>query len=360
MLADRLKIARKKAGLSLRGLAERVDPPVSAQALSKYEANQMLPSSRVLVGLAKALDTSLDFLMSGEVAALEGVEFRKHSGTSAQDRARVEAIVTEKLEQYFAIEDVLGIDEELDPFAALRADHVSSLEEAEQLADGLRDAWDLGGDAIPSLTGLLEDKGIRVIEADLPGRVSGMACQVRRANRDDEISVVVVSSAVNTERKRFTLAHELGHRIIKGVTEAGPRLEKAIDRFAGAFLVPAVHLRQEVGGDRHGVAYQEIKRLKHYYGVSASSMLMRLHQVGVLPEHVVAYAFRTFARGWRVAEPDPITDDAGLAAFEKPRKFERLVYRALAEQLIAPVRAAELLSKPLADVEIGLRGPQAS
>ncbi|WP_026868041.1 helix-turn-helix domain-containing protein [Hyphomicrobium zavarzinii] len=360
MLGNRLKIARKKAGLSLRALAEQVDPPVSAQALSKYESNQMVPSSRVLVGLAKALGTSLDYLMSGQVAELEGVEFRKHSGTSAQDRARVEAIVTERLERYFAVEDVLGLPDEADPFARVRTDRVASLEEAECLADQVRDDWDLGNDAIPSMCGLLEDKGIKVIEADLPERVSGMACHVRRSGRDNAIPLVVVSSSINTERKRFTLAHELGHRVIRGTASDELKLEKAIDRFAGAFLVPADHLRQEIGECRHGVAYQEIKRLKHYYGVSASSMLMRLLQVGILSESVVAYAFRTTARSWRTEEPDPIKDGIGLGDFEKPRRFERLVYRALAEKLISPIRAAELISKPLSEVEIGLRGPQGS
>ena len=36
-----------------------MDPRVSAQAISKYEAGKMMPSSAVLVGLGKALDVSL-------------------------------------------------------------------------------------------------------------------------------------------------------------------------------------------------------------------------------------------------------------------------------------------------------------
>ncbi len=48
----------------MRSLAERMDPKITAQAISKYEAGKMMPSSAVLVGLAKALDVSLDFLMS--------------------------------------------------------------------------------------------------------------------------------------------------------------------------------------------------------------------------------------------------------------------------------------------------------
>ncbi len=358
MFADRLKIARKKAGLSLRQLAERAEPPVTAQALSKYEANKMMPSSSVLVGLAKALDTSVDFLMSSEVASLDGVEFRKHSGSSAKDRAMVEAVVTERLERIFAIEDVLGIPELNEIFADLEAPAIASLEAAEEQADFLRDKWDLGSDAIPSLSALLEDRGIHVIEVALPERVSGMACRAVRAGRENGAAVIVVSDQITTERKRFTLAHELGHRIIRKVS-GDVRLEKAVDRFAGALLVPADHLIGEVGAERHGIAYQEIKRLKHAYGVSASMMLVRLRQLRILPDHIVDYAFRTYARSWRRDEPDPIPADSGFAALEKPARFERLVFRALAEQMISVVRAAELLGKPLAEIEAGLKGPQA-
>ncbi|TIS97731.1 MAG: helix-turn-helix transcriptional regulator, partial [Mesorhizobium sp.] len=85
MFGQRLRLARKKAGLSMQALADRVSPKVSAQAISKYEADKMMPSSAVLVGLGKALGVSLDFLMGGQVEALRGIEFRKHSGTSAQD-----------------------------------------------------------------------------------------------------------------------------------------------------------------------------------------------------------------------------------------------------------------------------------
>jgi transcriptional regulator with XRE-family HTH domain len=37
MFGERLKLARKKAGYSLRGLSEAMDNKVSAQAIGKYE-----------------------------------------------------------------------------------------------------------------------------------------------------------------------------------------------------------------------------------------------------------------------------------------------------------------------------------
>lgn len=138
MLGELLRLARKKVGLSLRDLASRLDPAVSAQALSKYEANEIMPRSHVLVGLGKSLGVSLDFLMSGQVVAnLAGVDFRKHSGTSARDKAQVEAAVIERLEGYLAIEDILELDGEEDPFAAVRKP-VSSLEDAKMRAEDLR------------------------------------------------------------------------------------------------------------------------------------------------------------------------------------------------------------------------------
>lgn len=358
MFEQRLRLARKKAGLSMQGLADRVSPKVTAQAISKYEAGKMMPSSAVLVGLGKALGVSLDFLMGGQVEALSGLEFRKHSGTSAQDRALAEAIVTEKLEDYLAIEEILELDPPPDPFGELRCDCVESLEAIDDKARELRRHWKLGIDPIPSMTGLIEDKGIKVIEADLPERFDGLTCDVKRSDGRPDTEVVVISSRGNVERKRFNLAHEVAHRVIRKTGNPEIKLEKAMNRFAGAFLVPAEHLREEAGASRHGMTYHELIRLKRFYGISAAAMLMRLGQVGILPETAVAYAFRSYARPWRKKEPEPIADEEGFGAFERPLRFERLVWRALGEELISPVRAAQLLKLPLNVIEREIRGPR--
>jgi len=360
MFGDRLKLARKKAGLSQRDLAGAVQPRVSAQAISRYEANAMMPSSRVLMEIARILNVSADFLMSSQVEQLEGVEFRKRARTPARDRARVEALVIEQLEKYLSIERVLDLEEEVYSVPAKYPCEIGSYEGAEQCAEDLRQKWNLGGDPIPSMVGLLEDKGVKVIETHLPDDVAGLTCFVRRGDGRPPVSAIVVSNKITVERKRFTLAHELGHRIIASVAGSDMALEKAIQRFAGAFLMPRKALSEQIGASRHGIAYEEIKHLKHFYGVAASAMLVRLGQVGVLPDSVVSYAFKTYAKAWRHAEPDPIEPGQGLDAFENPGRFEGLVYRALAEELISPARAAELLDEPLAEIERGLRGPQLS
>ena len=357
MIGQRLRLARKKAGFSMRELARRMSPPVSAQAISKYESGQMMPRWSALFSLAQALDVSVEFLMGGQVQALEAVEFRRHSATSARDRAQAEVLVTEQLENYLAIEAILDIEPPVDPFDGLRTDRIGSFEEIERQANDLRERWDLGLDPIPSMTGLLESKGIKVIEADLAENVDGLACTVKLVRGRPDTQAVVVSRHSNFERRRFTLAHELAHRVILGVVSPALTLEKAMHRFAAAFLVPAEHLRGQVGGDRRGFTYGEIVRLKHVYGIAASAMLLRLRDVGILSPQYVSRAFRTYARTWRKDEPDPIAENEGLGAFEKPQRFESLVWRGLGEQLFAPVRGAELLQRPLHEIEEAIRGP---
>jgi len=153
--------------------------------------------------------------MGGQVEALQSLEWRKTSNASAQDRAKAEAVVISKLEDYLAIEDILDIHPLDDPFAEVRIDHVESNDALDKRALEVRRVWNLGIDPIPSMTALLEDKGLKVIETDLPERINGMACHVERANRPPT-EVIVVARQTNVERKRFNLAHELAHRIIAG------------------------------------------------------------------------------------------------------------------------------------------------
>ena len=340
----------------MRSLAEQMTPRVTAQAISKYESGKMLPSSAVLVALGKTLDVSLDFLMSAQIEALEGLEFRQHSKAIGRDLAMAEAVLIDNLERHLAIEDILDLPANVEWVECRRCDSVATEGQIDTKADELREAWSLGLDPIPSLCELLENEGIKVIVDDLPERINGLACHVIRGGKAVG-EAVVVSNRINVERKRFTLAHELAHRIIRSTGNPAITLEKAMNRFAGAFLVPRQRLLEEVGANRRRITYYEIIRLKHTYGVSAATMLMRLGQIGVLPAAAIHQAFATFARTWRKTEPQPIRSGHGFAAFEKPRRFKRLVMRAVGEGLISSVRAAALLNESLATVERRISGP---
>jgi len=153
------------------------------------------------------------------------------------------------------------------------------------------------------------------------------------------------------------MAHELAHRVIAAGSGGEPGVEKLCHRFAGAFLVNREHLLKEIGERRSAFGVREIMDFKRLYRISAAAFLVRLEQVGVLDRSAMQYAFRTYGRKWRIAEPEALEQPDECGTSEQPKRFERLVFRAAAEDLISLSKAVELLRLPLAEVEEGLKGP---
>jgi Zn-dependent peptidase ImmA (M78 family)/DNA-binding XRE family transcriptional regulator len=358
MIADRIRLARNKAGFSLRELATEMDDLVTAQAIGKYERGEDIPSSKVLNALAKALGVSLSYLLDTQGIVLSGVEFRTKSNTTAKDRAHVETEVLEWIERYLQIELVLDLDSSKWHCPVPCPVKFNGIGEAEKLARDVREAWKLGLDPIPNMTELLEEKGLKVLTVPLPDRVSGFTCLVGRGEGQPDLPVIVVNDQFSLERRRLTLAHELAHRLIDTDCLSAKDEEKAANLFAGAFLMSREHLLNEVGKHRNALGYSEIVDLKHVYRVSGVALLMRLRQLDVISESTLIYAFKTIARGWRTQEPEELEKPAKRGQRERARRFERLSYRALAEGLISLNKAAELLRLPVAEVEAGLKGPQ--
>lgn len=358
MIGDRIMLARRKAGLSLRELSSAMRSKVTAQAIGKYERGEDVPSSGVLLALSKALDVSVAYLLDAQSVALTCVEFRTKASTTVRDRAHVESEVLEWIERYLQVEAVLDIDSShwLCPFNAPR--RLQAIEEAERLANDVREGWKLGGDPIPNMTELLEEKGLKVLVVNLPQRVSGFTCLVRRSSGAANLPVIVVNQVFPLERRRLTLAHELAHRLIEPGSLSHKDEERAATVFGGALMMPREHLMQEVGKRRNALGYKELIGLKRLYRVSGAALLMRLRQLDVISESTLVYAFQSMARGWRTAEPEPLEPEATRGRWERPRRFERLCYRALAEGMISISKGAELLRLPVADVEAGLKGPQ--
>ena len=235
MFSERLKLARKRSGFSLRDLSSHVDGMVSAQAIGKYERGEMMPSSSVAIGLAGALGVSATYLLSPSVVSLESVEFRKLASTRARERAMVEAAVLDHVDRYLQVEEFLDITSSEWEMPGGAPYHAETVEDGELTAAGVREAWNIGGGPIPNMTELLEERGIKVLRLDFPRAVDGLTCFVHRTD-DTAVPVVVFSSGRSIERQRFTLAYELGHMVMD--IPEGALEERICDRFASAFLVP--------------------------------------------------------------------------------------------------------------------------
>ena len=156
MIGQRLKLARSAAGLSLRALAAKIGNRVTAQAIGRYERNESMPGSGVLIALADALGVSVDYLVGDQDMVFEAVEFRKKTITRRREESQVEAKVLNLLERYLMVEELLHL-RSVDWHIPREAPYpvVRDVAEADRAARSLRDHWGLGNDPIPNLVELL-------------------------------------------------------------------------------------------------------------------------------------------------------------------------------------------------------------
>lgn len=337
MIGQRLKVARTAAGLSLRRLEARIGNLVTAQAIGKYERNESVPGSAVLIALADALDVSVDYLTGDQEMVLEAVEFRKKKITGRREEAQIEAQVLNLLKRYLLVEDLLGL-RSVEWHSPREAPYpvTHNISEADHAARSLREHWRLGNDPIPNLVELLEEQGIKVLAVDSV-KVGGLTAHARRDGKSP-VPVIVVNANDWRERQYFTLVHELGHLVM----EVAPRLneEKAAHRFAGAFLMPADALWAKVGKHRTSVSLGELLALKQVFGASVQAITYRCKDLGIFSERLFRQLVDAFTRlGWR----NPPYQEPYTRKGERPKRFERLTFRALAEGVVSEPKAAELL-----------------
>ncbi len=337
-IGDRVKLGRSLAQMTQRELAQKVG--VTHQAISKYERNMDLPSTDVLLRLSKALSVELDFFFRTSEIKLKAKYYRQSGKLTEKQKDAVNSQVRAWIERYFEIENLVMPDPF--PIFAIPGNvdrHIASIEDAERVAGELRISWSLGLDPIDSLTELLESKGIKV------GLVEGVtdfdAC-VYIANG---IPVMAIKDNVPGDRQRFSLCHELAHIVLEPIRPLD--MEKAANRFAGAFLVPKEAVIEELGHARTRIHLQELFLLKHKYGLSMQGWVHRAEDLSIISHSTAGKMFAYFkANKLDVCEPGKQISP------EIPSRMERLALKGIAEGLISDRRATELLNKPLDNLSL--------
>lgn len=332
---ERLKSARKISGLSMAALAEKAGQTVTKQAISKYEKGQMNPGGDALVALSRALGVKSEYFFRSQKVSLAELEFRKKSRLARKDEERIKYRTLDFLERYLEIEDVLS-DKAVFKNPLSEPD-ISMAEDAEKAALEVRRKWKLGEAPISNLMELLEDKRIRIHEIETDENFNGIAAWT------EDIPVIAVRLQDDLLRKRFTISHELGH-ILLNIHERNDRKarEKLCHIFAGAFLVPEKVIKTELGEKRSKIALWELKKIKGIYGISIQAIMARARHLEIVSE----YTYRNFCitvrkQGWKTDEPGEYSGK------EHANRFDQLVYRAAAEEIITFSRAAELLNMSL-------------
>ncbi|MDA8218118.1 MAG: XRE family transcriptional regulator, partial [Dehalococcoidales bacterium] len=325
-IGPRIKLARTRAGLSMRDLAFRVG--LSATAISKFERGEAAPRQSTLLRLAKTLNVGVEFFFRQAHVEKLTPAFRKHADLGQRVEEAVQAEITETAERYIMAEELFPHD--FFPRASLPSIEVADMSDAEEAAQGVRDVWKLGTDPINDLCGVLEDSGIRIIAVDAPQGFDGFSCWI-----NDSIPVIAFNRNVPGDRQRFSIAHELAHLVMVAPETAD--IEKAAHRFAGAFLAPFEAVCQKLGTRRSNLSLDELEILKKEYGLSIAAWIRRASDLNIINASTYKALYkRLSSRGWRTREP-------GNVPKEEPKRLQLLVHQGLAENFLTPSYAATLL-----------------
>lgn len=290
----RLTMARELAGLRKRELAQRVER--TAAAVSQYELGQSGPSASTLARCAAALELPVGFFESGRPQLrldTTQAHFRSLRATTAVGRrqalAHVELLweLTEALDQAIELPPIdLGL-----PLGIPHGDPART-------ARTVRKAWDLTAGPIVHLVRNLEARGIVVTRIPAVDAATIDAFSSALHGRP----TIALTDKGNPMRRRFSVAHELGHLLLHPDPAPGsPAHERQANAFAAEFLMPAQEVRPLLPTP---VDVRALKEVADGYGVSVAALLYRGKDLGAYGESTMRRALATLtALGWRTDEP---------------------------------------------------------
>jgi Zn-dependent peptidase ImmA (M78 family)/DNA-binding XRE family transcriptional regulator len=271
-------------------LAERVD--ITQATLSRYESGLREPDAETLGALARELGVTVKFIQhAGRAHGAMAVDahMRRRGTAQATIWKRLEARLNMyRMHASLMTEEVtIRTERRLPTFDPIDV----SPEDAARL---VRMQWAMPVGPIRNLMAWIEAAGCLVIEEDFgTPRVDGMSQWVGAQ------PVIFINAAAPTDRKRLTLAHELGHLVLHS-TEIVEEVEEQATAFAAEFLMPLEVIRPQLRGLRFDALFD----LKREWGVSMAALIERAFRAGLMTKEQRASFYKKLGvHGWRTREP---------------------------------------------------------
>lgn len=337
IFSTRLKQARIMQGLSMDTLCEKANNALSKQSISKYEAGKMMPDSKSLIILANALGLSIDYFFRPLNVSIDNIEFRKRAKLGIKQIDSIKEIVKDKLERYCEIESIIDIKSEFE------SDYHDVLIRGENdiytIVTRIKNDWKLGDDGINNLIEILEDHNIKVVEIEAPNSFDGLSGFANGKN-----PIIVLNKNFDSERKRFTALHELGHLILNFDSSISEKQKESLcNLFASEMLISKEVFIQKIGTDRKDISLQELQDIQIQFGISIDALMYKAKCLNIITES----RFKTFCIKKNHQQQFKESVEKSRYKQEQSNRFVRLVFRALASEIISLSKASALLNSPV-------------
>lgn len=319
----KLQKARRAMAMTQTDLARAVG--LTRQSISAYEQGTKLPEAETLYAIAKELRQPIAYFAAPDSDVFGPFSARTYRAFGAATNKR--NAQCDVLAEWLAI-----IATYLDTVVNFPSPQIPEVkgptngdsyteEEIEAAAERVRECWGLGLGPIGNLTKLIESRGVFI--AHIPvntGKVNAFSFW-----SGDKPFIVIGTDDTTAVRRRFDMAHELGHLILhQGIgaeelenKEVLRRVESEANRFAGAFLLPRKSYPNEVFSTR----LTSFLPLKERWKVAISAQIYRCADLEIFTEHQVLNLRKQLSyKKWRTREPGD--SDMGV---ERPQMLQKAI-----------------------------------
>lgn len=286
--------AREYRGYSQTELASKI-VGLSQSNLSKYEKGVGTLSSEVLNRIINFLEFPAAFFEKRISNVVVNTHYRSKKCTTKQERSQID--FSNKLIGY--IIDQMG-ESVVFPEMSLRTIDLEDGFTPEEAAQYTRRFLGLRDEPVRNICSLIEGCGVIIVEQDCDtDSFDGVSFVT-----DAGYYVIIVNRNASNDRKRFTLAHELGHIIMhtsKQVVIPNYRdVEEEAHQFAAEFLMPA----DEIANSLRGLKLQYLGELKRHWLTSMASIIHRARKLDCINSERYKYLNIEFSRkGYKKNEP---------------------------------------------------------
>lgn len=315
-------------------LASKTD--ISKQSLSNYTNESNVPPYENVVKIASILEFPPDYFMVEDLCttATDNIYFRSQAATT-KTAQKAQAVKMEYVaKMYDSLIDFVDWPELRLPTVQFEqndnleyTDSPEMFNQIEEVANQVRQQWNLGTGPIDNFQYVLESHGIIVTSTKYVGsEIDAFSQKVRIGEGRKQGYVYIIALALGekpVERLRFDMAHELGHILMHPWEESNEDLdkdafnarEKQANMFASALLLPRKAFTRDIAAYATEVDYY--RHLKKKWRVSMQAMMFRARQLGIISGNQFSYMMRQVSKnGWRKKEPGDVPGNLNSTIFQ--------------------------------------------
>ena len=282
-----IKLARESRGLSQSKLSELLG--VTQATLSRFEKGVLTVTPEAVSKMANVLNYPASFFekdicIVGETSLF----YRKRASMTVKDLSILESKISILSKGIDELMESINIPELRIPSVEPSVDN-----SPQEIAYKVRNFLGVPAGPIDKIVSLLEKNGVIVmfLNVDDMEKIDGLTMFTM-----NQAPVIWINRNIPNDRKRFSLAHELGHLVMHlrsdNLEKSEEQKELEANEFAGEFLMP----KSQCKVDLFKLKYKDLGMKKYYWKVSKAAIIYRAKELKCISEETARYLYVTLGR----------------------------------------------------------------